>query len=187
MEARPIDDLVSLALDLAVFLKTLQGIDATGAPKPNVHNFFRGAHLSVYESETISCIERLRDMIDAEGAEQAWSQAMISEWSRPPVWVHGDIAASNLLVSDGRLCGVIDFGQLAAGDPACDLAIAWTLLSGEGRQVFRDELDLDRATWMRGRGWALWKALLTLESHRHGDTICIPAHRVISQILAESE
>ena len=187
MEARPIDDLVGLARDLAGFLKTLQDVDATGAPEPNAHNFFRGAHLSVYDAETISCIETLTGMIDAEAAAQVWSKAMTSEWNRPPVWVHGDIAAPNILVNDGRLCGVIDFGQLAAGDPACDLAIAWTLLSGESRQVFRDELGPDQATWQRGCGWALWKALLLMASHRQDDTIRVDADRVIREILEESE
>ena len=66
----------------------------------------------------------------------------------------------NLLLNDGRLSAVIDFGQVAVGDPACDLAIAWTLLDGESRTVFRSALGLDSATWHRGRAWALWKALI---------------------------
>ncbi len=77
-----------------------------------------------------------------------------------PVWVHGDISVGNLLLQKGRLCGVIDFGQLTTGDPACDLAIAWTLFAGESRKIFRSLLPLDSVTWARGRGWTLWKALL---------------------------
>ena len=87
---------------------------------------------------------------------------MASTWTGPPVWVHGDVTASNLLVLDGRLAAVIDFGCAAVGDPACDLAIAWTFLFGESRDAFRERLPLDEGTWARARGWALWKALITL-------------------------
>jgi aminoglycoside phosphotransferase (APT) family kinase protein len=75
--------------------------------------------------------------------------------------VHGDITNSNLIVVDGRLSAVLDFGCSAVGDPACDLAIAWTFFVGESREAFRSALTLDEATWARGRGWALWKALIT--------------------------
>lgn len=81
-------------------------------------------------------------------------------WDRPPVWIHGDIAIGNLLFENGQLHVVIDFGQLGTGDPACDLAIAWTLFKGESRDAFRDTLKLYNATWARGRSWALWKALI---------------------------
>jgi aminoglycoside phosphotransferase (APT) family kinase protein len=76
------------------------------------------------------------------------------------VWVHGDVSVSNLLVQTGRLSAVIDFGQLGVGDPACDLAIAWTFFDGASRQAFRHALALDAETWARGRGWTLWKALI---------------------------
>ncbi len=66
----------------------------------------------------------------------------------------------NLLVQEGRLSAVIDFGQLGAGDPACDLSIAWTLFAGESREVFRAMLSFDAGTWARGCAWTLWKALL---------------------------
>ena len=85
---------------------------------------------------------------------------------RPPVWVHGDVAPSNLLVDAnplhaGVLHAVIDFGCSAVGDPACDLVMAWTFFDDESRPVFRDALALDDDTWDRGRGWALWKAVIT--------------------------
>ena len=80
--------------------------------------------------------------------------------------MHGDVAPGNLLVRDGQLHAVIDFGQLAAGDPACDLTVAWTLLDQQGRSVFRAELQPDDPTWQRARGWTLWKQLLVLDSAR---------------------
>jgi aminoglycoside phosphotransferase (APT) family kinase protein len=84
------------------------------------------------------------------------------------MWVHGDITASNLLVADGHLHAVIDFGCSAVGDPACDLVMAWTFFTGDSRDAFHNGLALDDATWARARGWALWKALITLARERQG-------------------
>ena len=89
-----------------------------------------------------------------------WKKALVTSWDKPAVWVHGDISTGNLIVEDGQLSAVIDFGQLAIGDPACDLAIAWTLFKDESRKIFRTTLALDANTWNRGRAWALWKALI---------------------------
>ena len=85
------------------------------------------------------------------------------------MWFHGDVAGGNLLVRDGRLAAVLDFGCCGVGDPACDVVIAWTLLSAPGRERFRAELDVDAATWSRGRGWALWKTLITLAGQPERD------------------
>ena len=76
--------------------------------------------------------------------------------------MHGDVAEGNLLLADGRLSAVIDFGSSGVGDPACELQIAWTLFSGSSREAYRDTLGVDAGTWARGRGWALWKSLITI-------------------------
>lgn len=115
-----------------------------------------------------------------------WQSGLSAPWHSPPVWVHGDVAASNLLVERGRLSAMIDFGCVAVGDPACDLVIAWTLLSGPSRAAFRAALPLNRATWARGRSWALWKALITLAEYRRSSpTRAAEASRVIDQVLAD--
>ena len=106
-----------------------------------------------------AALAALVDRAYASALTRVWGAALASIWQGAPVWVHGDVAASNLLVNDGQLSAVIDFGCMGVGDPACDLVIAWTLFSGESRQVFRETLALDDATWARARGWALWKAL----------------------------
>ena len=86
---------------------------------------------------------------------------------------------------DGRLSAVIDFGQLAVGDPACDLVISWTLLEGEGQAAFRAALPLDPATWARGRGWALWKAMILVTGNVEGPARDIAdAQRVLGEALA---
>ena len=153
-------DMRSFAHDLAAFVKELHAIEAGDGPRPGPHSFFRGGSLAVYDEQARRAIARLPDESMRNAAEALWRKALESEWSRPPVWVHGDLAPSNLLVRDGRLSGVIDFGCLAVGDPACDLTLAWTFLDGEGRALFRKEIGLDDATWDRARGWALWKAAI---------------------------
>jgi aminoglycoside phosphotransferase (APT) family kinase protein len=91
-----------------------------------------------------------------------------------------------LLVRDGRLSAVIDFGSSGVGDPSCDLAIAWTLFGGESREAFRAGLRLDAGTWARGRGWALWKALITLADQIDTDPLVAgEARRVIAEVLAD--
>ena len=128
----------------------------------------------------------LGDEIPAEQVKRAWADASATSWERDPVWFHGDVAAGNLLVRDGRLAAVLDFGCSGVGDPACDTVIAWTFLSGSSRDRFRAELDVDSDTWSRGRSWALWKALITLVEHLENDAPeAAASRREIDTILAE--
>lgn len=190
-----IDDQIEFAKALADFLVALYRIDPHDGPPAGPHSFWRGGPLSIYDSQTREAIEVLHDMIDVIACTKVWEAALAATWSGTPVWVHGDVAATNLLVRDGRLSGVIDFGCSAIGDPACDLVISWTsgghtagqpFLSAESRDVFRSELGLDRATWARGRGWALWKALIVLAGARDTDyEVAASAVRVIDEVLTD--
>lgn len=157
-----IADLEEFASDLAHFLRVLTGVDPSGGPSPGRHNFFRGGPLRTYDAETRNALTRLGSRIPARAAAAVWSDAMDASWSGPPVWFHGDVAEGNLLVTEGRLAAVIDFGTSGVGDPACDVVAAWTLFSGASRARFRAELGVDAGGWARGRGWALWKALISL-------------------------
>jgi aminoglycoside phosphotransferase (APT) family kinase protein len=158
----------TFAADLTGFLTALYAIDASGGPRAGAHSFFRGGPVDTWDAQAQESIELLADDIDAEAAAEVWDAATASTWDRSPVWVHGDVVGSNLLVADGRLRGVIDFGCAAVGDPACDLVMAWTFFTGESRDVFQGGLPFDDATWARGRGWALWKALVTLVREKEG-------------------
>jgi len=181
-----IADPIRFAKQLADFLVALQRIDATGGPPPGRHNWFRGAPLSVYDGETRRAIAVLDGEIDTDLATAAWEAALASTWQVDPVWVHGDVAAGNLLVTDGELSAVIDFGSSGAGDPACDLAIAWTLLEAKGREAFRAALPLDAGTWARGRGWTLWKGLIVLAEHLHTDPLkAAESRRVIEAVMED--
>jgi aminoglycoside phosphotransferase (APT) family kinase protein len=125
-------------------------------------------------------------MIDVDAATAAWETALgAPAWHGPPVWVHGDLLPGNLLVKQGRLSAVIDFGGLGVGDPACDLMIAWGLFSSESRDVFRAALAVDDATWARGRGWALSQALIFIPYYLDTNPVGVGhARRAIDEILA---
>jgi aminoglycoside phosphotransferase (APT) family kinase protein len=186
--AERIADLRAFATALAHFLTALQRIDPAGGPPPGPHNFWRGGPLTVYDVETRQTIAALDGLIDTEAATAAWDAALAAPWPGPPVWVHGDVAVGNLLVQTGRLSAVIDFGCSAVGDPACDLVIAWTLLSGASRAAFVAGVPVEAAAWARGRGWALWKALITLAGSLHTDPAkADEARRVIAAVLADHQ
>jgi aminoglycoside phosphotransferase (APT) family kinase protein len=155
-------DLPRFAADLAGFLAALYRIDPAGGPQPGPHNFFRGGPLEVYDGETREALGALEGHIDTALAGEVWQAALEATWRGRPVWFHGDAQPGNLLARDGRLCAVIDFGTCGVGDPACDTTIAWTFLSGESSRVFKELLPVDPATWVRGRGWAIWKAMIVL-------------------------
>ena len=177
-----IKDLSQFATALGEFLNALQQCDATGAPLAGEHNFYRGGSLAIYDTESREAIENLEDENYAKACTEVWGLALASAWDLPPVWVHGDVAVGNLWVNNGQLSAVIDFGQLGIGDPACDLAIAWTLFRGESREAFRAALKLDSATWARGRGWALWKALCwAFPGEKRVDW------RVVDEVLADHQ
>lgn len=181
-----ISDLDQLATTLAQFLTALQRIDPAGGPPPGLHNFFRGGPLTIYDSETRDAIATLHGKIDTDAVTAVWEAALQATWHGPPVWLHGDVSATNLLVKRGRLSAVIDFGCSGVGDPACDLTIAWTLFSGESREAFRAALPVDRASWARGRGWALWKGLITLAECMNTNPLeAGKARRAIDEVLAD--
>ncbi len=180
-----IADLRQFAISLAQFLTALQRIDVTAGPKPGPDNFFRGGPLTVYDEETRQAIEILDGKIDTDAVTDVWEASLASTWSAAPVWLHGDVSAENLLVEKGHLSAVIDFGCAAVGDPACDLSIAWTLLTGESRESFRAALPLDYATWARGRGWALWKALITVCRTPNHSLERRKSQLVINEVLAD--
>lgn len=121
-------DLNGFAADLGSFLIELQSIDASNGPIAGEHNFYRGGLISVYDEEARVAIENNKDVFDETLLKHLWDLALRSTWDRKPVWVHGDVVPGNLLVKDGKLCAVIDFGILGVGDPACDAAMAWTFL-----------------------------------------------------------
>lgn len=176
-----------LATDLAAFIRALREIDPTAGPEPSAANYGRGVPLATRDGRVRECILQLGVTIDTEAVTDAWDAALATPvWSRPPVWIHGDLSPGNVLVRDGRLCGVIDFGALGVGDPACELSVAWMLFDEDARGVFRDALSVDDAAWARGRGWALSIALLYVPYYAESNPEGVArARRVIDAVLAD--
>ncbi len=177
----------TFAADLADFLAALYRVDPTGGPTPGTHNFFRGGPLTAYDSETQDELEKLKGQIDTALAAEVWQAALGAAWQGHPVWFHGDAQPGNLLLDDaGRLSAVIDFGTCGIGDPACDTTIAWTFLSGESSRVFKERLPVDSGTWIRGRGWAIWKAMKVLiDALKDDPDDAAYTKHVIDKILAD--
>lgn len=175
------------ATDLAQFVADLQRVDPADGPPPGEHNSFRGVPLATRDAPTRAAIASLHGEVDVGAVTAAWEAALRApEWQRSPVWIHGDLTSGNLLVEQGRLSGVIDFGCLGVGDPACDLMVAWTLLSGETREVFRAALSVDGAAWARGRGWALSWALIFIPYYSTTNPEGVrDARRTIAEVLAD--
>jgi aminoglycoside phosphotransferase (APT) family kinase protein len=167
----------------------LQRIDSRDGPPPGAHNAFRGEPLASRDASTRAAIAALRNSLDTDAVTAAWEDALSApDWNpAPPVWIHGDLDPRNLLVTGGRLNAVIDFGCLGVGDPACDVMVAWKVLSADTRDIFRIALSVDRATWARARGWALSQALGAL-SYYTLDTNPVLVHegqRWLEQVLAD--
>jgi aminoglycoside phosphotransferase (APT) family kinase protein len=167
---------------VAQFVDALRGVDLPGGPPA-----YRGEPLATRDEPTRTAIADLEGMIDTDAATEAWDAALETPaWPGPPVWVHGDLLPGNLLLEGGRLTGVIDFGGLGVGDPACDVMIAWALFSGESRIAFRSALGVDDATWARARGHALSQALIFIPYYLHTNPVGVrAAKRSLDEVLAD--
>lgn len=181
-------DIKGLSKSVALFIAELHTVDPLDGPKPGLHNYLRGAGLSEYDKDTRAFIDLLSKEICTDAVLSVWNSALETRWKFCPVWVHGDLEPSNLLVVDGKLTAVIDFGNCAVGDPACDLVMAWTFFDDDARENFRSNLNLDSDTWQRGRAWALWKALFRMSrSLDLRDTEFHEAKRLVGSIVSSSQ
>jgi aminoglycoside phosphotransferase (APT) family kinase protein len=180
---------VEAARALARFVRALQRLDAAGGPPPGEHNSFRGAPLAVRDARTRAAIASAAHLVDVPAVTEAWERALSAPaWDGEPVWLHGDLLPSNLLIEGGHLSGVIDFGMLGAGDPAHDVSAAWTTFGTQGRRAFLDELGVDRATQARARGWALSWALIALPYYVDTNPVLAGiARHAIAEVLADRE
>lgn len=188
-EAAPsrLRSLSEAAVDLADFVLALQRIDASEVSEGEPNH--RGTALAPRDARAREAITALTGEVDARAVTAAWESALAAPaWSRPPVWFHGDLGSGNLLVREGRLSAVIDFGLLNVGDPACDLIVAWELFDEESREVYRAALGVDEATWLRGRGWALLTALQAIPYYRDTNPVIVAsAWRRIHAVVADIE
>ncbi|MEU0791707.1 aminoglycoside phosphotransferase family protein [Amycolatopsis sp. NPDC005961] len=154
---------------LAEFIMALRATSADGPPA------YRGKPLSSVDTGVRRAIDELSTTDEPFAPRAAlanWTRALDApQWTGPPCWVHSDLMPSNLLLREGRLTGVLDWATAGLGDPACDLIPAWNLLTAATREVFRDAVEADEATWVRGRGWALAMAVIQLPYYRHTNAV----------------
>jgi aminoglycoside phosphotransferase (APT) family kinase protein len=151
--------------DLARFISAMRRIDTTGAARPRG---LWGVPLAPRDPFIRDAIEKSRDLVDADALTAIWDGVLeLSPYEGKPTWVHSDLLFGNVLVDEGRVRAIIDFATAHAGDPARDIRVAWTLLSGSARRrQFREVLTVDDETWARARGWAL-TMVMALPYYRH--------------------
>lgn len=153
-ERQNIHDLGSAVKDLAGFIQALQSVDTTGGP--HAEPLERGSALATRDGWTRENIAQLPPQFDQQAIVAVWEECLAAPaWAGAPVWLHNDLQSGNMLAQNGQLCAVIDFGMVMVGDPAAELSVAWNWLDADSRAIFKEALDVDEATWTRGKGWAL--------------------------------
>jgi len=175
------------ATRLGEFVFALQRLDTAGGPLSGEQNLLRGVPLAVRDPSTRDAIAALGSLFDIGELTTAWDSALRAPtWDGPPVWLHCDLQSGNLLAIDGQLTAVIDFGVMGVGDPACDAMAAWSLFSGESRKAFRAAMNVDDASWKRGRGWALSVAVIALAYYLNTNPVLAAmSRRAIEEVLAD--
>ena len=192
LTADRVPDLKLFASQLAGFLAALYACEPSG-PAPGPHSFSRGGPVTALNEQTRRALGALSAVVDQEACLDVWEAGLQAQCEASAVWVHGDVSGTNLLVRDGHLTGVLDFGCCAVGDPACDLTIAWTFFTGESREAFKAMVPVEDSAWARGGAWALWKALLHLAAdqaepgagQRHDRRVGwrVSAHEVVAELI----
>jgi aminoglycoside phosphotransferase (APT) family kinase protein len=178
------------AHQLAEFIHRLQAIDITDAPRPPAGDpFSRGTPLAPRDALFREALDQIGDELDTKRVLAAWEDALAADtYTGPPVWMHGDLMPGNILVADGKLSAVIDFGTARVADPAADLLAAWWLFEGDSRQAFRDALNVDRTTWTRARGWIMSLVIIAIPYYRNRRPNPTPGeHPFITELLTEFE
>lgn len=172
---------VLAAAALAGFLRALHVPAPADAPRSP----FRGVPLA-QRSDSVAQALASAPVAQRTGIQRAWAEALgAPRHEGPDQWLHGDLHGLNVLAARGRITGVIDFGDLCAGDPATDLASGWLLFDGPGRQQMRAAMAVDDAAWARGRGWAVFFGLMFLAHSRDSPVNEAIGRRALSEVLRE--
>lgn len=179
----PPRDADEAARGLGEFLRALH----RPAPPEAPYNRFRGVPLAERDEALRERLAQLGDAVDARAVRDLWADCLATPpWSSPAVWLHGDLHPANVLVHDGTISAVIDFGDITAGDPATDLSVAWMLLPPTARDAFRSAAGaVDDHTWARARGWALALAVAILSGSGDNPMMATVARTTLDAVLTD--
>lgn len=164
----------TLARDLAAVVTALRALPVPDEARADpALRWYRGDPLATLDDDVRRLLRECRDLddldLDLDACAALWDEAVALPDAgslAEPKWLHADLVAENLLVRDGRLAAVLDFGALCVGDPTVDLVVAWELLDPLARSEFRAAVDVDDVTWQRARAWALALSVMTFPYYR---------------------
>jgi aminoglycoside phosphotransferase (APT) family kinase protein len=161
--ARPLTDLPDAAAQLARLVAELRAIPVPAEAVPGSEGFERGGPLSDRAAYVQEWLPRCEGLMDVAAVRRVWDDALAAPaWNGPPVWLHADLHQGNVLVRDGRLAGVLDFGAVCTGDPAYDVTAGYHLLDRGSRATFVSMVDADDATVARARGLVVSSAVAAI-------------------------
>lgn len=162
------------------------------APPDAPLNPYRGVPLRA-RAESFAAnlrVVRAQDTVDEDAVQRVWTEAITAPaHPGPPVWLHGDLHPANILIHNGQVSGVIDFGDITSGDPAADLSVAWMLLPVRWHAAFRDAYQaaggvaVDNALWARAKGWALNLALVFVAYSADNPQLMTIGRRTLRAVL----
>jgi aminoglycoside phosphotransferase (APT) family kinase protein len=181
---RPPHDADEAAEALGAFLRALHFAAPADAPA----NQFRGVPLAARDDAMQTRVAQLSAELDADAVLGLWSEVLaVPAWTGPSVWLHGDLHPANVLVHEGRISAVIDFGDITSGDPATDLSVAWMMFDPGQRVTLRDAAgDVDDDTWARARGWALALSVAILAGSADNQVMQGIARRTLASALTDA-
>ena len=184
----PPTDMRAAAVTLGEFLRALHQPAPADAPR----SAWRSIPLDARTPRLHENLDRLGDTVSRERVLALWDRLVVTpRWAGPPMWLHGDLHPGNLLIHKGTLSAVIDFGDVAAGDPATDLAVMWMLLPAEHRETLFNAAGRyrsnpsDEQTWRRARGWALAIGVAVIALGGEGNPLTELGRRAVAAALAE--
>lgn len=184
LEDSTVEDPAFAARQIAHFFGFVRDVPVDPAFGPGPDNNGRGAPLATRTAAFQAALSKLPD-VNQDWAKRLWTRSLGAGQAEAPCWLHGDVHPGNVLVQNGRLSGVIDWGLCGVGDGACDLLTAWTMFDRAPREVFRIALDASDAEWLRGAGWALSMAVIYLPYAYENELRSDMSERMIARLMEE--
>jgi aminoglycoside phosphotransferase (APT) family kinase protein len=175
---------VAFAHDLAEFVHGVRALDTRGRA---FKGRGRGGDLRSHDAWVETCFERSEQLLDVPRLRRIWALMRALPRCAGDVMTHGDLIPGNVLVSDGRLAGIIDVGGLGPADPALDLVGAWHLLEAGPRRALRDHLECDDLAWERGKAWAFEQSIGAVWYYvQSNPAMSLMGQRTLQRIVADT-